>query len=73
MKGEKDFSSRAPLAVAWRGLRGKELQEISGINDIEFVHHAGFIGGAWSFESAIKMGEVGLKELEEREKLPKEE
>lgn len=33
-----------------------KLVTLSGIEDIDFVHAAGFIGGAVSRESAIKMG-----------------
>jgi uncharacterized UPF0160 family protein len=51
------FDMRVPLAAAWRGIRGKELQEVSGFADPEFVHHSGFIGGAWSLETALKMAE----------------
>jgi uncharacterized UPF0160 family protein len=32
-----------------------ELRKISGIEDIVFVHVSGFIGGAKSFESTLRM------------------
>uniref|UniRef100_A0A1B0GIV2 Uncharacterized protein n=1 Tax=Lutzomyia longipalpis TaxID=7200 RepID=A0A1B0GIV2_LUTLO len=35
----------------WRGLRGEELEKVSGIPQINFVHHNGFIGGAFSREA----------------------
>ena len=59
------FDIRVPLHIDWRGLRNKELQEKSGITDAEFVHRAGFIGGAWSKESAIKMAEISIKDFNE--------
>jgi len=65
---------RVPLCKAWRGLRADELKKLSegvfAVSDLEFVHHSGFIGGAWSLESAIKMAELSLKEhtLEEEKK-----
>ena len=59
------FEFRVGLCDAWRGLRNKELQEATGLHDAEFVHRAGFIGGAWSKESAITMA---LKSLEEFKK-----
>jgi len=31
---------------------------------MEFVHHAGFIGGAWSMETAIKMAEISMEASE---------
>lgn len=37
---------RVPLKKDWRGLRDKELKEISGFDDVVFVHMTGFIGGA---------------------------
>ena len=39
-----------------------ELAKVSGIADAEFVHKAGFTGGAWSKESVIKMAELSLAE-----------
>jgi len=53
---------RVPLCKAWRGLRGQELQEISGLKDIDFVHHSGFIGGAWSLETCVLMAKQSLEE-----------
>ena len=59
------FEFRVGLCQAWRGLRNQELQEASGFSDAEFVHRAGFIGGAWSKESAVQMA---LRSLEEAKK-----
>ena len=59
------FGLRVGLSEEWRGLRGFELSEKAGVPDAEFVHRAGFIGGAWSKESAITMA---LKSLEEEKK-----
>uniref|UniRef100_A0A7G3AUC4 Putative metal-binding protein n=1 Tax=Lutzomyia longipalpis TaxID=7200 RepID=A0A7G3AUC4_LUTLO len=44
----------------WRGLRGEELEKVSGIPQINFVHHNGFIGGAFSREAVLKMAELSL-------------
>jgi uncharacterized UPF0160 family protein len=44
----------------WRGLQPGDLVKESGINDIVFVHSSGFIGGAKSLESAIKMANYSL-------------
>jgi uncharacterized UPF0160 family protein len=62
------FNFRLGLSEEWRGKSMKELQETSGIEDMVFCHHSGFIGGAVSLESAIKMAEISLKKLEETEK-----
>ena len=56
------FDNRVSLCKSYRGLRGEELQKATGCSDAEFCHMAGFIGGAWSRESAIKMAEASLKE-----------
>ena len=60
------FESRIPLHQAWRGLRGEELRKISGIEDAEFVHNTGFVGGAWSLPSAIKMAEITIEEFKKQ-------
>ena len=49
------FTNRISLAANMRGLRGEELNKVSGLTDAEFVHASGFIGGAWSKESVITM------------------
>jgi uncharacterized UPF0160 family protein len=56
------FENRVSICKSYRGLRGEELKKISGIEEAEFVHAAGFIGGAWSQESALKMAEASLTE-----------
>ena len=61
------FEQRVPICRAWRGLRGTELQKVSGIADTEFVHMACFTGGAWSKASAVKMCELSIKEFKESE------
>jgi uncharacterized UPF0160 family protein len=43
------------LPEEWRGLDRDALAATSGIEDIVFVHPAGFIGGARTVESATKM------------------
>lgn len=56
-----DYAFRKGLPEAWRGRRDEELAKISGISDITFVHSSGFIGGAKSFESILKMAELAIK------------
>ena len=55
------FENRVSIHKDYRGLRGDELSKAAGITDGEFVHAAGFIGGAWSIESCLKMAEASLK------------
>ena len=61
------FDMRVALCEAWRGLRQAELNTSSGMPDAEFVHRAGFTGGAWSKESAITMALMSIKEHNEKE------
>lgn len=54
------FEFRKGIFEKWRGLDNDELKKESGIQDIIFVHRAGFIGGAQSLESAIKVVDQSL-------------
>ena len=56
------FNFRVGLKEDWRGLKPEDLQTVSNITDIVFVHNSGFIGGAKSLESAIRMSEISLKD-----------
>lgn len=49
------FKSRKPLPLEWRGLMDKELENITGVKDVKFVHSQGFIGGGLTFESCLKL------------------
>lgn len=60
-KQDSGFDSRICLAKAWRGLRDKELQDISGFSKASFVHHAGFIGGSFDPEEALQMAVISIK------------
>ena len=57
---ESGFGDRCSIHKDYRGLRDQELNKAAGIEDGAFVHAAGFIGGAWSIESCIKMAEASL-------------
>lgn len=54
------FDFRKGIYSKWRGLDLEELKKESGIEDIIFVHRTGFIGGAETYESALKMVEISL-------------
>lgn len=56
------FEDRKSLPEQWAGLSGKSLQEVTGIDDAMFCHNGLFIAGAESFESAMKMASIALKE-----------
>lgn len=71
--GENSFENRCSIHKDYRGLRGNDLNKAAGITDGEFVHAAGFIGGAWSMESCIKMAEASLAQQEIERKAKAEE
>ena len=54
------FDNRVSIYQKLCGLRGKELCEAAQVPDAEFVHATGFIGGAWSLQSCIKIAEDSL-------------
>ncbi len=55
------FKCRVFLMEKWRGLRGEELQKVSGLTDAVFVHSSGFLGIAKSLDSVLKMAEGSMK------------
>ncbi|XP_075146483.1 MYG1 protein isoform X2 [Haematobia irritans] len=57
----ESYLGRKFLPEPWRGLRDDELSKLTGIDDLVFVHHTGFIGGAKTKESAIAMAVKSLE------------
>lgn len=53
---------RKGICKKFRGLRGKELEDISGISDVNFVHNTGFIGGCYSLEAALQIAKLSVNE-----------
>ncbi len=56
------FTARMDLPEAWAGLRDAELAAVSGVADSVFCHLNLFIGGARSFDGAVKLAELALAE-----------
>lgn len=57
-----DYSTnRGAFPENWRGLRDKELQDVSGIKDAIFCHRGGFVAIAKTKESAIEMARKTLE------------
>ncbi|MBU1046377.1 MYG1 family protein [Patescibacteria group bacterium] len=56
------FEARKDLPEAWAGKTGKELQEITGVEDAIFCHTKRFIVTAGSKEGILKLAELALKE-----------
>lgn len=55
------FTSRKSMPAAWRGLRDKALDDVSGIEGCSFVHANGFTGGANALDAVIKMADLSIK------------
>ncbi|XP_020811142.1 UPF0160 protein C27H6.8 [Drosophila serrata] len=60
------FLGRKFLPTPWRGLRDDDLSEKTGIKDLVFVHHNGFIGGAKNEEAAMAMAIKSIEWSEEQ-------
>ena len=54
------FEDRKSLPKPWAGLNGKELQDVTGINDAMFCHNGLFIAGTESFSSVMKMASLAI-------------
>ncbi len=59
---ENSFENRKLFPKKWAGLAGKELAQITGVEDSIFCHKNLFAAGAKSKEGAIKLVEMALKE-----------
>ena len=55
------FGQRKPVPTEWRGLRGKDLQELTGVQTASFCHPAGFIGGADTLEDALALAKLAVE------------
>lgn len=55
------FGQRKPVPESWKGLRGEELQKVTGVATASFCHPAGFIGGAETLEDAISLAKLAAK------------
>jgi uncharacterized UPF0160 family protein len=54
------FDTRMDLPTSWAGLRDQELAAVTGVADSVFCHLNLFIGGARSFEGAVRLAELAL-------------
>jgi len=56
----KSFDLRKGLKPEWRGVSDNEIETVSGINGVMFVHPNGFIGGNKTKEGALQMAVESL-------------
>lgn len=59
-RASQSFELRLALPEEWRGVRDRELDQITGIDGCIFVHAAGFIGGHRDRQGALAMGKLAL-------------
>ncbi|HYD82078.1 MAG TPA: MYG1 family protein [Paucimonas sp.] len=55
------FEARKDLPAAWAGLQGAELAAVTGVADAGFCHNGRFIAAAKSFEGAMRMARLALR------------
>lgn len=55
------FAARKDLPAAWAGLQGAELAAVTGVPDAGFCHNGRFIAAAKSFEGALQMARLALR------------
>ena len=56
----RGFENRLSLPEEWRGVRDQDLASVAQIAGARFVHAAGFIGGADTYEGVLRMAQVAL-------------
>jgi len=56
----KSFDLRKPLKDTWRGVPDAQIELLSGIKGLKFVHASGFIGGAKTREAALALAVQSL-------------
>lgn len=59
--GPLSFKNKKPFPEAWRGKSGKDLQDVSGIEDAIFCHMTGFCFSAENINNVIKACEIASK------------
>lgn len=57
---DKLMEQRKPFPEAWRGLRGRELADVTGVKTAIFCHMAGFFAAAKTKEDAIRLAEKAI-------------
>ena len=53
---------RKPCPEEWKGQPADELRRMTGIETVNFVHPAGFLGSCGTREDAIKMAKLAIAE-----------
>ncbi|KYO01962.1 conserved protein, unknown function [Plasmodium gaboni] len=61
-KKNEPFVLRLPFPASFRGLKDEQLQTVSKIPGLTFVHYSGFTSAGENIESLVKLVEASLKE-----------
>lgn len=56
----QSYENRKDLPESWRGLRDKELEDVTGVKGSVFCHAGLFIAGANTLEGAINLAQVAI-------------
>ncbi|SBS85198.1 conserved protein, unknown function [Plasmodium ovale] len=61
-KKNEAFTLRLPFPQSFRGLKDKQLEEVSKIEGLTFVHYSGFTSAGQNIECLVKLVEATLAE-----------
>ncbi|ANQ08908.1 Uncharacterized protein PCOAH_00034170 [Plasmodium coatneyi] len=61
-KKNEAFTIRLPFPKSFRGLQGEQLEKVSNIPGLSFVHYSGFTSGGKNVDCLLKLVEATLKE-----------
>lgn len=56
------FKNRLSAPVAWRGLNDEELDKVTGLKNMTFIHKSGFTGGANNHDDCRKLANLWLEQ-----------
>lgn len=55
------FGQKNSVPESWKGMSGRNLQEITGVETATFCHPNGFTGGAATLEDTLKMADLAIE------------
>jgi uncharacterized UPF0160 family protein len=61
MSSEDRNTFRHPLPKEWLGLRGEELQKVTGVSTAQFCHVSGFLCGADTEEDILDLARMACE------------
>ena len=55
------FKNRLSAPKEWRGLNDVELDKVTGLKNLTFIHKSGFTGGAQTYEDNLELAKLWLE------------